>query len=169
MHFNKSPHASEHIYYSFWGAVGAVESAAAAPGNELGGVLGAGSSMDLPGGAEGACALRRFRSMRRRETSQLPAVWFLAPLGGKGPRRWGSSSGWGVLGSSCIPVYSRTVYVSAYPAMHYLSCVSLQFSLWVFWGDGKYCSDWQSSPHHQHPPRLLKEAPHHGSGFCLPG
>lgn len=48
MHFNKSPHASEHIYYPFSGTVepgeiGAAESTGALLGNEPGGCgLGAG-------------------------------------------------------------------------------------------------------------------------------
>lgn len=56
MHFNKSPHAFEHIYYPFSGTVepgeiGAAEGTDAELGNELGGG-GAGFGLKSAGGTE---------------------------------------------------------------------------------------------------------------------
>ena len=134
MHFNKSPHASEHIYYPFSGTVepeeiGAAETTDAELSNELGWGQGKGFLFEAACGMDVARMLHGYYnwliSIRVSWILQIPGVWFSVALGCEGPSRWDYSSCYGVLGNSHISLLSRNFHVSTHPTVYYLGCVSL--------------------------------------------
>lgn len=106
--------------------------------------------------------MRWFISIRMRKTSQPPGVWFSAQQGGKGPAGAAAALGVGFWGAAVL------LYVLE-PSLFLPRRGEPPVPVVRVLGGWEVLLHLQTRPHHQHPPKLLPEAPHHVSGFCLPG